>query len=105
MGTWYQQEINLCFCESFWGLFVIASGPGLAHPDQYSIGKASKDITQTQLPKNYLLASNMSGAATAAGSFIYCQPVFFFFFLIAWSVFQMQENTHEVKAFDDNDHE
>ena len=81
MGTWYQQEINLCFCESFWGLFVIASGPGLAHPDQYSIGKASKDITQTQLPKNYLLASNMSGAATAAGSFIYCQPVFFFFSL------------------------
>lgn len=30
----------------------------LACPDQYSIRKASKDITQTQLPKNYLLARN-----------------------------------------------
>lgn len=55
------KKINLCCCKPL-GMVVVFAGaalPSLACPDQYSIGKASKDISQTHLAKNDLLASNI----------------------------------------------
>lgn len=83
MGTWHEQEINTSYCEPFGGLFVGAALPNLSCPDQNSIGRASKDITQTQLPK--VVSQQNSGFVAAAVSFIYRQLAFL---KIAWPVSQ-----------------